>query len=220
MSEIIAFSGSPIKNGNIEKGLAAVVEASGLSGVIIRLYDLNLKICIGCKKCADTNRCVFKDDLNPVLEKIEEAEALIFSGYPSFGSVNAMTKVFIERLWPLRHNHMLTRGKAGAAVICGIGSQDSLEAYFAHYLREYLRANYLGALTLPGNAPCMTCGYGENCDYSGFLRQYGPGAKVTPDKFQDASRNETILAKARELGHFLGEAVRNKVHPAEAYLAF
>ncbi|MDR1046093.1 MAG: flavodoxin family protein [Candidatus Adiutrix sp.] len=210
MPQIIAFSGSPIRNGNIEKGLAAVVDSSGLSAETIRLYDLDLKVCIGCKKCADTNRCAFKDDLNPVLEKIEEAEALVFSGYPSFGSVNAMTKVFIEKLWPLRHNHMLTTGKAGAAVICGLGPQDSLETYFARYFQEYLRADYLGALTLPGNAPCMTCGYGENCNYSGFLRQYGPGAKVTPDKFQDAARNETVLAEAHALGQALGEAVRNK----------
>ena len=208
MSQVIAFSGSPIKGGNIEKGIAAVVEASGLSAEVVRLYDLNIKICVGCKKCADTNRCVFKDDLNPVLDKIEEAQALIFSGYPSFGSVNAMTKVFIEKLWPLRHNHMLTRGKVGASVICGIGSQENLEKYFDHYFREYLRTDYLGSLALPGNPPCMTCGYGEVCDYSGFLRLYGPGAKVTPDKFQDVSRNASSLARAVELGQAIGRAVR------------
>jgi len=169
MSKIIAFSGSPIKGGSIEKGIEIILEASGLLAETIRLYDLNLKICNGCKKCAVTNRCVFKDDTNPVLEKIEEADALILSGYPSFGSVNAMTKVFIEKLWPLRHNHMLTKGKVGAAVICGVGPQSNLEDYFAHYFQEYLRTTYLGPLTLPGNTPCMTCGYGEDCEYSGFL---------------------------------------------------
>ena len=209
MSKIIAFSGSPIKGGNIEKGIAAVMEASGLPGEVIRLYDLNIKICVGCKKCADTNRCVFKDDINPILDKMEKAEALIFSGYPSFGSVNAMTKVFIEKLWPLRHNHMLTSGKVGASVICGCGPQESLEQYFDHYFKEYLRTDYLGSLTLPGNSPCMTCGYGEDCDYSGFLRQYGSGAKVTPDKFQDISRNADSLARARELGESIGRAVNN-----------
>ena len=210
MPKIIAFSGTPIKGGNIEKGLSAVVEASGLSAEIIRLYELDLKICRGCKKCADTNRCIFKDDINFILDKIEEADALVLSGYPSFGSVNAMTKVFIEKLWPLRHNHMLTEGKVGAAVICGIGPQEALENYFDHYFKEYLRTNYVGALTLPGNAPCMTCGYGEGCDYSGFLRQYGPGAKVTPDKFQNANSNEETMLQAKELGQAIARAVRNK----------
>ena len=210
MSKVIAFSGSPIKGGNIEKALTAVVEASGLTAEIIRLYDLDIRVCIGCKKCAVTNRCVFKDDVNPVLDKIEAAEAVILSGYPSFSSVNAMTKVFIERLWPLRHNHMLTEGKVGAAVICGIGAQEFLEDYFTHYFQVYLRTNYLGALTLPGNAPCMTCGYGEDCQFSGFLRQYGPGAKVTPDKFQDFSHNPALATKARELGEAIGRAVREK----------
>jgi hypothetical protein len=208
MSGIIAFSGSPVKGGNIEKGLEAVVEASGLSGEIVKLYELDIKICIGCKKCAVTNRCVFPDDINPVLDKIEAADVLILSGYPSFGSVNAMTKAFIEKLWPLRHNHMITKGKIGGSVICGCGPQETLESYFEHYFRDYLLTDYLGALILPGNAPCMTCGYGEDCEYSGFLREYGPGAKVSPDKFRSVTSDAASQARARELGQAIAKAVQ------------
>jgi multimeric flavodoxin WrbA len=207
MAQIMAFSGSPIKGGNIEKGLMAVLEATDLSFELVRLYDLNMKVCVGCKGCVETNRCVFQDDVNPILEKIEKARALIFSGYPSFGSVNALTKVFIERNWPLRHNHILTTGKVGAAVICGRSGLPQLESFFQVYLETYLRTKFAGVLTLDGNVPCFSCGYGENCPGSGFLQQYGEGVKITLDKFHNFSQNPESQERARKLG----VAIRNAV---------
>jgi multimeric flavodoxin WrbA len=168
-----------------------------------------MKVCIGCKKCASTNRCIHNDDINPILEKIIKAEAIIMSGYPSFGSVNALTKIFIERLWPLRHNYFLAKGKASAAVVCGNVAPKDLENYFSRYFTDYMRTRHQGALTLDGNAPCMSCGFGEDCEGSGFLRIHGPGAKITQDKFRDFSRDEEAGIKARRLGEAVGEAIRN-----------
>ena len=208
MGKVIAFSGTPIKGGTIEKGLKTVLAATGAETEFIRLADLNMKVCIGCKKCAVTNRCVHKDDVNPILDRIEEAEALILSGYPSFGSVNALTKIFIERLWPLRHNHTLTKGKVGAAVTCcGGKAPTGLEEYFAHYFKDYLFTRYQGALSLDGNVPCMSCGYGEECVASGFLRRHGPGAKMTPDKFHNFDNDPAAQERARLLGEAVGSAM-------------
>lgn len=211
MAKIMTFSGSPIKNGSIEKGLQAVLEATGESAECIRLAELHMKLCVGCKKCVTTNRCIQHDDLNPILEKIIEAEAIVMSGYPSFGSVNALTKIFIERLWPLRHNHLLTKGKVGAAVVCGSAAPAELEVYFAHYFNDYLHTRYQGTLALDGNVPCLSCGFGEDCEGSGVLRRYGPGAKISPDMFHDFSRDEEARSRARRLGESIGAAIRNKV---------
>ncbi len=210
MAKVLALSASPIKGGSLEKGLAAVIEASGFDGEIVRLYDHDIKVCIACKKCAATNRCIMKDDTNLILEKIIAADALLFSGYPSYGSVNAMMKVFIEKMWPLRHNHLLTKGKASASVVCGMGGGPvDLQDYFAHYLDYYLGTKYVGCLSMPGNAPCLSCGYGETCEYGAVLAMYGPGAKITPDKFNDFNNNEEGLAKARELGQALAATVNS-----------
>lgn len=210
MAKVLAFSGSPIKGGNIEKALKALLDATGEECEFIRLAELDLKVCVGCKKCAATNRCIHKDDLNGLLDKIIQAEALILSGYPSFGSINALTKIFIERLWPLRHNHFLTEGKVGAAVVCGSVAPKELEDYFSHYFNDYLRTRYQGALSFDGNVPCMSCGFGEDCEGSGFLMIHGPGAKITPDKFKDFNHDEKAKAEARRLGRAVGDAVRAK----------
>lgn len=210
MAKIMAFSGSPIKNGSIEKGLQAVLEATGESAECIRLAELHMKVCVGCKKCVTTNRCIHNDDINPILKKIIGAEAVVMSGYPSFGSVNALTKIFIERLWPLRHNHFFTKGKVGAAVVCGSAAPEDLANYFSHYFNDYLHTRYQGALALDGNVPCLSCGFGEDCEGSGVLRMHGPGAKITSDMFHDFSRDEEAQARARRLGASIGEAIRNK----------
>jgi multimeric flavodoxin WrbA len=120
MSFVIAFSGTPVKGGTIEKGLRMVLDAAGAErNGLVRLAALDIRTCRACKLCAPTNRCVIKDDVNPLLGRIEKADAVILSGYPSFGSLNALTKVFIERNWPIRHNRILTKGKTGAAVVAG-----------------------------------------------------------------------------------------------------
>jgi hypothetical protein len=46
----------------------------------------------------------------------------------------------------------------------------------------------------------MTCGYGEECFASGFLREHGEGAKVTPDKFYDPEKDPDALAMAKAIG--------------------
>ncbi|MDR2460370.1 MAG: flavodoxin family protein [Deltaproteobacteria bacterium] len=211
MTYVIAFSGSPFKDGTIEKGLKMVLEGTGAEKTeLVRLSSIKMNVCVGCKKCAPTNRCVMQDDVNPLLEKIEKSDAFILSGYPSFSSLCALTKVFIERNWPLRHNYQLTKGKIGAAVVAGGPTIADLDAYFAMYYEGYLGMEYQGTLSLRGNVPCMTCGYGEDCEYSGFLKQYGPGAKVTPDKFYDPAADPDARIRAVKLGTSILDAITRR----------
>jgi hypothetical protein len=211
ITTITAFSGTPIQGGTIEKGLKLVLDAAGAEKTeIVRLASKRILVCTACKKCAKTNRCVLNDDVNPLLDKIEGSDAFVLSGYPSFGSLNALTKVFIERNWPLRHNHVLTKGKTGAAVIAGGSALEDVGAFFRQYFEGYLMMDFQGTLMLRGNVPCMTCGYGEECFASGFLRQYGEGAKVTPDKFYDPLDDQDALARAGQLGGRIRDSIRLK----------
>ncbi|MDR1110386.1 MAG: flavodoxin family protein [Deltaproteobacteria bacterium] len=207
MAKIMAFSGSPIRNGSIEKGLEAVLEATGLEYELVRLSEIDMRVCMGCKGCVGSNRCVIDDGVNPLLEKIEKAQGLVLSAFPSFGSVNALTKVFIERNWPLRHRDMLTQGKAGAAVVCGGSGPKELAGYLEGYFTRYLRMSFLGALVLEGNVPCLSCGFGETCPGSGVLAKYGPGARIAPGMFNDFSQDRAARGRATELGQALARAI-------------
>ena len=53
-------------------------------------------IWLACMKCASNNRCIPRDDIYPILDKIRAADALILRAFPTFASVNALTKTFME----------------------------------------------------------------------------------------------------------------------------
>ena len=207
MKKVIAFSGSPIKGGNLEKGLHLVLDSTGLSTRFIRLADLNMKVCIACKKCAVTNSCIFNDDINPLLEEIEQADALIFSGFPSYGAINALTKVFIERLWPLRHRKFATKGKVSVSVITSAGQPKELCDYFEHYCTDYLGTNYQGSLAIVGILPCLSCGYGESCQVSGFIGIHGEGKTIKEEHFNNFEDNLEGQKEAKKLGEKIAQAL-------------
>ncbi len=103
---IVAVNGSPRKDFNTGTLLKWAVDGAlsmGASAEIVHLYDLNYKGCISCFNCKLKNgksygRCSVKDDLEPVLRKIEEADALILGSPIYFSNVTGQMRCFIERL--------------------------------------------------------------------------------------------------------------------------
>ena len=51
----------------------------------------------------------------------ENADAIVVGGYSPYGSVDGFTKAFLERLFSLRHQNGLNRGKFAVVVATGIG---------------------------------------------------------------------------------------------------
>ena len=64
---ITAIYGSPRKGGNTDILLQAFLgglRAVGGSAREIFLRDLNIQPCTGCNGCAETGRCVLRDDMD------------------------------------------------------------------------------------------------------------------------------------------------------------
>lgn len=209
MAKILGFSGTAIKSGTIEKAMEQVLKASEHDYEIIHLNELKIGPCTGCLNCAKDNRCAQVDDMNDLLDKIKDIDAMVFSGFPTFGTLNALTKTFLERLYPLRHKKMLTTGKIGAAIAGGIINNDAVKEDLSNYFK-WLEMKCVGAITVNGNVPCLSCGFGEKCDYSVAAMMYGKEAKITPDLFYHFEDDEDSKKRAVELGKKLGDALRNK----------
>jgi len=104
--KVMAFNGSPRKEWNTGTLLIKALEGAASQGAeteLIHLYDLNYKGCRSCFACKTRNgksygRCAAKDDLLPVLRKIEEADAIILGSPIYFGSISGEMKSFMERL--------------------------------------------------------------------------------------------------------------------------
>lgn len=103
---IIAINGGPRKKWNTATLLGKALEgakAQGAATELIHLYDLNYKGCISCFACKEKDgknygRCVVRDDLRPVFQRIEKADALIFGSPIYLGSVTGQIQSFLERL--------------------------------------------------------------------------------------------------------------------------
>lgn len=103
---VLAINGSPRKNGNTATLLNKALEGAASQGAtteLIHLYDLNYKGCVSCFACKlkggiSYGKCAYKDDLTPVLEKIESADAVILGSPIYFGNVTGEMRSLMERV--------------------------------------------------------------------------------------------------------------------------
>ncbi len=107
--KILALNGSPRKKGNTEILLDAVKEgvvAAGGEMEVIRLADLDIAGCISCGGCSREGKCVVKDDMSLVYEKIEETRRIILASPIYFYGITAQAKACVDRaqaLWTRKY---------------------------------------------------------------------------------------------------------------------
>ncbi len=104
--KIIALNGSPRKNWNtatlLQKALEGAV-SQGAETELIHLYDYQYKGCTSCFACKRkskiTGKCAMEDKLTPVLEKVRNADALIFGTPIYFMGITSGMAAFLERFY-------------------------------------------------------------------------------------------------------------------------
>ncbi|MEW6188120.1 MAG: flavodoxin family protein [Thermodesulfobacteriota bacterium] len=103
--QILAFNGSPRKNGNTSAILKAMLKgakAEGAKTKEIRLHDIDLKGCLGCLSCRkNPGKCKQQDDLSPYLEAIKTCDGVIFGTPIYMYHVTGQMKIFIDRCYSL-----------------------------------------------------------------------------------------------------------------------
>ncbi len=104
MHKILAIVGSPRKFGNTDILVDKVLEGldkNEFESEKIYLSDLQFKGCIGCESCAKTDKCIIKDDMQIVYEKIKNCSGIVLGSPTYFYNVSWLTKMFIDRLYAL-----------------------------------------------------------------------------------------------------------------------
>ncbi len=101
----IIINAGPRKNWNTDLMLKEAQKGAGSAGAeteYIDLYDLDFKGCRSCLACkikgAERNKCYWKDDLSPVIEKILSADAVIIGSPIYLGEPTAVFRALYERL--------------------------------------------------------------------------------------------------------------------------
>jgi len=101
MKKVVAFMGSPRKNGNsvtLVKEVIRGAQEAGAETTIFDLYDMNLKPCKGCLACRKTGNCVMQDDFQNMFKHIIDADVVVFGSPIYLWQITAQMKLLWDRL--------------------------------------------------------------------------------------------------------------------------
>ncbi len=204
---ILGISGSPVKNSNTDRLVKHFLESTGEEYEFIKLSDYNIKPCRACLACAKTRTCVQKDDFKPFEDKLRNADAIVVGFYTPFAMVDAFTKTFLERTYPLHHNiemqgkYVATIGSATAPMPLD-GAHMGMASTFVME-----RMMHVGNINIQGSLPCAVCGQGNECPH-GFLKMmYGPDA-TDGTHHCIAVETQPAWAEAEAMAKHMGNCIR------------
>ena len=100
---VLVISASPRKGGNSDTLCDEFIrgaQESGNHAEKIFLASKNIKYCIGCGVCNTTQKCVQKDDMAEILDKMVEADVIVLATPVYFYTMDAQMKTLIDRTVP------------------------------------------------------------------------------------------------------------------------
>lgn len=120
MKKVVAFMGSPRKNGNTATLVKEVIRGAqdaGSETTIFNLYDMNIKPCQGCFVCRKTGHCVMQDDFQNMFKHIIDADVVVFGSPVYIWQVTAQMKMLWDRLCGLLDENFKPRYAAKSLVM-------------------------------------------------------------------------------------------------------
>lgn len=144
---VMAFNGSPRKNGATAKLLNKALEGAASQKAeteFIQLNELNMKGCQGCFSCKKRGgksygKCALKDDMTPLYRRIEQADALFLGTPIYFHSVTSVMQMFGERLYPYFNYKDLSSNfpkRISIGLIYTMGADDQqMEIWYRKYIK-------------------------------------------------------------------------------------
>ncbi|MGI9952650.1 flavodoxin family protein [Moorellaceae bacterium AZ2] len=102
--KIVAFVGSPRKDGNTARVVKQVLSGANSQGITTEtfyLYDYKIKPCRGCRYCEEKNMCTITDDDVPILHRaIVDSDAVVLGTPTYYGDITGQFKQFVDRCYP------------------------------------------------------------------------------------------------------------------------
>jgi multimeric flavodoxin WrbA len=189
--KILAINASPRTIRSTTRRLAQFVlegaETAGAETEMIDLCDLRVTPCTACEGCSFNGICVFEDDVPLIVERMKEADGIVFASPVYIDNVSGQMKIFFDRLADAIHYQVLA-GKYGCSVATTHTSGgDEVIAYQNHVL------NYLAVVSV-GSLSIATGGDSEVLDASGTAgRALGRKlADAVANGFSDPKQEEEI----------------------------
>ena len=154
---VLMLNGSPHKNGCTAFALNEVAEAlraDGIDSEIIQVGHIDIRGCLGCRKCASLGKCAIDDVVNEIAPKFEAADGLVIGSPVYYASPNGTLLSFLDRLF--YSSRFPKTMKVGASVVsCRRGGNtatfDALNKYFGISSMPIVTSTYWNMIH--GNSP-------------------------------------------------------------------
>lgn len=152
--KVVAFNGSPRKEGNTTGCLNTVLKElnkEGIETAMILVGKHKIRGCMACYKCRKelNERCVIDDDpVNEWIQEMKAADGILLGSPVHFSGAGGTMKSFLDRAFFVSSgNGNLFRHKVGASVAAvrrsgGIPTIDTLNHYIAYSEMFMPGANY------------------------------------------------------------------------------
>ena len=117
--KVLGIVCSPRKGKNTEilvREALSGAEAAEAEVELVRVADLNLSPCDGCRSCRNSGECWIEDDMQNVYEKLVSADGILMGSPVYFWSVSGQAKIFIDRTLPLNYPSPRLKNKVGGAI--------------------------------------------------------------------------------------------------------
>ncbi len=199
---VVAINGSPRKEGNTYQAIKIVLaelEKEGIDTEIIHIGNKLVRGCMGCNKCKENKneKCVYADDgVNDWVQKMKDAQGLIFGSPVYYSSIAGTMKSFLDRTFRVANaGNGMFRHKVGAAVVAvrrsgGVHTFNQLNNYINYAEMLIPTSNYWNVIhgQKPGEALQDEEGIqimrvlGKNMAWLLKLVEYGKDAIQEPEQ--------------------------------------
>jgi multimeric flavodoxin WrbA len=134
----LGISSSPRIHGNSDLLLREALsgaESAGAKTEYIHLSDYDIAPCIECNACYSRGECKIQDDFQQILQKILDADRLIFATPIFFMSICAQAKMLIDRsqcLWAYKYvlkKQLFVSERDRRAMVIAVGGSKSKKQF-------------------------------------------------------------------------------------------
>ncbi len=152
---VVGIVGSPRRGGNteilVDEVLRGAEEAGGLVEKVI-LSDLDIGPCRGCDGCRRSGKCVQRDDMPALLDKLEHSTVWVLGTPVYWWGPTAQLKTFVDR-WYGAVDDLRRKGQ-GAIVVIAMESEDPATARHTQGMLtdslNHLNVEFLATVLAPG----------------------------------------------------------------------
>jgi len=161
---ILVVKGSPREKGNSSILADQLVEGAKAEGARVEVFSLqtmNIQPCDACSTCqeAPDAGCILDDDMQLLYPRLRAADVVVIASPVYWFTMNAQTKLFVDRWYALESPQGNALAGKTFAVILTYGDTDPVTSGAINAIRSfqdmfrYLRANLAGTIYGSANEP-------------------------------------------------------------------